>query len=80
MPEEPRPSIDERIHALTMNLELLLKHGEEQNKRMGEQGKRIDRLYDEVAAHEREMQRFRRALRAALEGYLGNGDDGKESE
>jgi len=68
---EHKPSIDERIQALTMNLELLLKHGEEQDKRMDEQGKRIDRLYDEIVEHEREMQRFRRALRAGLEGYLG---------
>ncbi len=71
MPEERSPSIDERIQALTMNLELLLKQGEEQ-------GRRMDTLHEEVVTHEREMQRFRRAMRAALEGYLGNGDGGEE--
>ncbi len=78
MPEERRPSIDERIEGLTMSLELLAKQREEQGKRMEEQGKRMDRLHEEIATHEQEMQRFRRALRAALEAYLGNGDDGKE--
>ena len=71
MPEERRPSIDERIHALTMNLELLLKQGEEQ-------GRHIDKVHEEIATHEQDMQRFRRALRAALQAYLGNGDGGKE--
>jgi hypothetical protein len=71
MPEERKPSIDERIQALTMNLELLLKQGEEQ-------GKRMDRLHEEVMEHEREMQRYRRALRAGLDAYLGNGDGGEE--
>ena len=78
MPEERRPSIDERIQALTMNLELLLKQGEEQDKRIEEQGRRMDKLHDEITTHERDMQRFRRALRAALEAYLGNGDGGTE--
>jgi hypothetical protein len=78
MPEEPRPSIDERINALTMNLELLLKQGEKQDRRMNEQGKRMDQLSEQIAAHERDLQRFRRALRAGLEAYLGNGDGGNE--
>jgi hypothetical protein len=76
MSEERRPSIDERIQALTMNLELLLKQGEEQDRRMEVQGKRMDRLHEEIARHEQDMQRFRRALRPALEAYLGNGDQG----
>lgn len=67
MPEEQKPSIDERIEALTMNLELLLRQGQEQNKS-------IDRLREEADEHERDMQRFRRALRAALQAYMGNGD------
>ncbi len=71
MPEERQPSIDERIQALTMNLELLLKQGEEQ-------GRRMDELHKEVAAHEREWERFRRAVRAGLEGYFGNGDGEQE--
>ncbi len=71
MPEERRPSIDERIAALTMNLELLLKQGQEQDKR-------IDRLREETDKHERDMQRFRRALRAALQAYMGNGDGENE--
>ncbi|HEY5175693.1 MAG TPA: hypothetical protein VII95_09045 [Terriglobales bacterium] len=66
-----RPSIDERIEALTISLELLAKQSEQQ-------GRRMDRLHEDVAAHEGEMQRFRHALRAALEAYLGNGDGGKE--
>jgi uncharacterized coiled-coil protein SlyX len=71
MPEEQKPSIDERIQALTMNLELLLKQGEEQ-------AKRINEISKVVAEHEREMQRYRRALRAGLDAYLGNGDGGTE--
>ena len=71
MPEEQRPSIDERIGALTMNLELLLKQGQEQDKR-------IDRLHQEIDRHEQDMQRFRRALRAALEAYMGNGEGENE--
>jgi len=71
MPEEPRPAIDERIHALTMNLELLLKQG-------AEQGRHINKLSTQIAAHERDMQRFRRALRAAFEAYMGNGDGESE--
>jgi hypothetical protein len=71
MPEEQKPSIDERIQALTMNLELLLRRGEEQDKRMEEQGRRMD-------AHEREWERFRRAMRAGLESYFGNGDGEEE--
>jgi hypothetical protein len=78
MPEEQKPSIDERIQALTMNLELLLKQGEEQDRRMEEQRGRIDKLHADVAAHERDMQRFRRAIRAGLEAYLGNGDGENE--
>ena len=73
MPEEREPSIDGRIQALTTNLELLLKHGEEQDRR-------IDRLHNEITAHEQDLQRFRRALRAGLEAYLGNGDEGKEQQ
>jgi len=72
MPEERTPSIDERIHALTMNLELLLKRGEEQ-------GRQISQLSTQIAAHERDMQRFRRALRAALEAHMGNGDGESEA-
>jgi len=71
MPEEQKPSIDERIQALTMNLALLAKESEEQGKGMVEQGRRMD-------AHEREWERFRRAMRAGLEAYFGNGDGGKE--
>lgn len=72
MPEERRPSIDERIEALTMNLELLLKQGQEQNKG-------IDRLREETDRHERDMQRFRRALRTALEAHMRNGDGENEA-
>ena len=68
MPEPTNPSIDERIQALTMNLELLLKHSEEQDKRM-------DKLQGLVQEHERELERFRRALRAGLDEYLGNGEE-----
>jgi len=70
MLHEHKPTIDGRIQALTTNLELLLKHGEEQ-------GKRMDRLHNEIVEYERDMQRFRLALRAGLEAYLGNGDGGK---
>lgn len=52
MPEEPRPSIDERIQALTMNLGLLLKQTELQLKKGEDQDKRIDRLHQEMDRHE----------------------------
>lgn len=54
----------ERHEALTQTVEHLARQGEEQNQR-------IDKLTSGVAAHEREMERFRRAMRAALQAWLG---------
>lgn len=70
MPEERRPSIDERLQSLAMRLQQRAKQSEEQ-------GKRFDRLHRWVIANDRECKRFRHALRAGLEAYRGGRDVGK---
>jgi len=62
-------TIDERIEFLVRSQESL--------------GKNIEKLYESVSQqaaatqkHEEEIQRFRRAMRAALEAWLDNGQEG----
>lgn len=61
--DERLDRLTERHEALTQSVEILTQ--------------RTQQLTDDVAAHEREMQRFRRAMRAALEAWLG--EDGDEA-
>jgi hypothetical protein len=60
---ENKPSIDERIEALTHNLELVALEQEEDRKKREEEKKRLD------AIDERE-RKGRRAIMAALRAYF----------
>jgi hypothetical protein len=65
--EQPKRSIDERLDALTQNVELMAamhKHNMEQ----------LEQHQEQLEQHEQEWRRFRRALRAGLEAYLNGGD------
>jgi ferritin-like metal-binding protein YciE len=70
-------TIDERLQFLVQSTESLHasleKHIEETNAQIGALTRRAE-------AHEREQQRFRRAMRAALEAWLSdNGDEPQEN-
>lgn len=73
MTNEPGPqkrTIDERLDALAMNMELL-------EKRVDETTENVNKLATVVDKHEQDRQRFFRAMRAALEAWFGeeNHDD-----
>jgi hypothetical protein len=65
-------TIDERLQALTESLELL-------RDQTFENSKHISELRQVSEAHEREMQRFRNAMRAALVAWL-EGENGNEPQ
>lgn len=64
---EKKPTIDERLEALTMTVEHLSLEVEAVTKK-------VDTLATISDRHEREWQRFRRSMRAALETWLQDGD------
>ena len=68
----PGRSIDER-------LEFLLQSNESHNEQIGKLGERVDQLTATVERHEREQERFRRMMKAALLAWL-EGEDGTEGE
>jgi hypothetical protein len=70
MSEPQRPSLDERLEALVQTAEL-------QHHDIAELGKRVDQLTETSKRHERENQRFRRAMRAALEARIS--EDGENT-
>jgi prefoldin subunit 5 len=63
-------NLDERIKFLVESQESLGKNIEKLYETVTQQGQRIE-------THEKEMERFRRALRAGLAEWL-NDDDGRE--
>jgi prefoldin subunit 5 len=64
-------TIDERFEYLQRNIDSLHEAVFENTKQISELARRAD-------AHEREMQRFRRAMRAALEAWLAEDGDGQQ--
>jgi len=62
MPEERRPSIDERLQAMKVRMHRLAEQGQEQESRSKQ-------LHEEVMNNDREWQRFRLALRSGLQAY-----------
>ncbi len=56
----PQPPLDARLQALVQTAEL-------QHHHIAQLGKRVDQLTETSERHERENQRFRRAMRVALE-------------
>ena len=72
-------NIDERLEFLVKSQESLGRNIKELHERMNEQGERINALATMVDKHERQMERFRRALRAGLAEWL-EGENGNEGE
>jgi hypothetical protein len=67
-------TIDERLEALTHNVELIAAMQKDNLEQMQRHEKQLQR-------HEQEWNRFHRALRAALEAYLNDdGDNQTDSE
>ncbi len=66
----PTPSLDERLKALVQTAEL-------QHHDIAQLGKRVDQLTETSERHERENQRFRRAMRAALQARIGEDSEDK---
>ena len=64
----PQPSLDARLQALVQTAEL-------QHHNIAQLGKRVDQLTETSERHERENQRFRRAMRAALEAWIKEDND-----
>lgn len=65
--DERLEKLVERHEALTETVEHMARQGEEQNAR-------IAALQQVTTTHEREWERFRRTMRAALEAWLSEGD------
>ncbi|MGH9344854.1 MAG: hypothetical protein ACRD3Y_02295 [Bryobacteraceae bacterium] len=64
-------TIDQRLEFVTKNIESL-------HEAVFENSKQIADLRETSERHEREIERFRRAMRAALEAWLGeNGSETK---
>jgi hypothetical protein len=62
------PNIDERLQFLLQSTESL-------HDSVGKLVERVDKLAETSERHERELQRFHRAMRAALEAWLSeNGE------
>jgi hypothetical protein len=61
------PNIDERLAALTVNNELM-------SHMLEDVMKRIDKLAEVSERHEKNWERTRRVVRAALEASLGEDD------
>lgn len=68
-------TFDERLEFLLKSQESLGRNIEELHERMDALAEKVDTLADIVNKHEREMERFRRGLRAGLEAYGENGDE-----
>lgn len=66
-------TIDERLEFLLKSTESL---NESLDKHIAESNAHIVALTKQADAHEREMQRFRRAMRAALTAWLGDEQNG----
>jgi len=66
----PTPSLDERLEALVQTAEL-------QHHDIAQLGKRVDQLTETSERHERENQRFRRAMRAALQAWISEDSEDK---
>ena len=71
-------TIDERLERLTERHEALAQSVETLTLDVGNLAKRVDNLVQISERHEREWQRLRRSLRAALETWLE--DDGEDEE
>lgn len=65
-------TIDQRLEFLVQSTESL--HGP-----VAAVVERIDKLTAQSERHEREIERFRRAMRAALEAWLSENGDGSEA-
>lgn len=72
MEPEKKPTIDERLEALVHTAELMQAHGRWQ-------ARKIRRLTILSEQHEREQERFRRIMRAAMNEFL-NGENGETGE
>lgn len=59
------PNIDERLQFLLQSTESLHSNVEKLVER-------VDKLAETSERHEREIERFRRAMRAAFEAWVGN--------
>lgn len=77
--QQPKRTIDERLDAITMNLELASRMAQATDERMKATDERINKLTATVEKHEADWQRARRAMRAALaEWFSDDGDDGEQ--
>ena len=59
---------DEQMDSMRQNMELL-------QGMMRDMITHVDKLADTVDRHEREWQRFRRAMRAGFDAWLNGGDE-----
>jgi hypothetical protein len=66
----PPPSLDERLGALVQN-------AQQQHHDIAQMGQRVDQLTETSERHERETQRFRRAMRAALQAWISEDSEDK---
>jgi hypothetical protein len=80
MPDPQKPTIDERIEAIVHTAELLLKQGEDTDKRIAELAEASQRHELASQRQEREIQRFRRAMRAALEAWISEDEPGESQK
>ncbi|MBV9303664.1 MAG: hypothetical protein JOY62_03585 [Acidobacteriaceae bacterium] len=67
--------IDERLQFLLQSTESLHANVEKLVERVDKVAERVDRLAQTSESHEREIERFRRAMRAGLTGWLDETGD-----
>ena len=69
------PNIDQRLERLTERHEALAESIELLRDQVAHVSERVDKLAEVSGRHEREIERFRRAMRGALEAWLSeNGE------
>jgi chromosome segregation ATPase len=73
-------TIDERFEFIQRNIDSLHEAVFENTRHIAELTGRVDKLAETSERHEREINRFRKAMRAALEAWLSdNGDEPQEN-
>lgn len=77
MTDAQKRTIDERLEALAMNMELLEARVDKMAESIGRTNENTARLAQIVEVHEQDRQRFFRAMRAALEAWFDGEDDDK---